>query len=180
MPRSKTLTLAGWGNYPVETCPAYRPERVRDAADVVSDAPEPTLISRGLGRGYGDAALNGHPSTASPDAPPAGALLLHERLARMIAFDPATGVLDAEAGVSIADILDTFVPRGWFPPVTPGTKYVTLGGAVAADVHGKNHHRDGAFSEFVESLTLLTAGGDVLTCSRTENPDAFRATVGGM
>src|SRR5690349_12447400 len=115
MLRSKTLTLAGWGNHPVETSPTYRPERLRDVADVVRGAPESSLISRGLGRGYGDAALNGGGGGG-------GAVVLHTRLARMLSFDDATGVLDAEAGVALDDILTTFVPRGWFLPVTPGTR----------------------------------------------------------
>ena len=99
---------------------------------------------------------------------------------RMQAFDAETGLLTCEAGVLLADILETFVPRGWFPPVVPGTKFVTIGGMIAADVHGKNHHRDGTFGAHVESLMLATANGDVQQCSRTENADLFRATLGGM
>lgn len=102
------------------------------------------------------------------------------RLDRFLAFDEQTDTLVAEAGVSLAEILDVFVPRGRFLPVTPGTRFVTLGGALAADVHGKNHHRDGCFSAFVDRFTLLTAGGNILTCSREENSDVFWATVGGM
>ena len=99
---------------------------------------------------------------------------------RMRAFDTSTGLLDCEAGVLLADLLDTFVPRGWFPPVAPGTKLVTVGGMVAADVHGKNHHRDGTFGAHVESLTLACADGTIRECSRAENADLFRATLGGM
>jgi FAD/FMN-containing dehydrogenase len=129
----------------------------------------PTFIARGLGRSYGDAALNA-------DA----GVIVHDRLARFLAFDPVTGELSCEAGVSMADIIETWLPRGWFPPVTPGTKFVTVGGAIAADVHGKNHHRDGTLASFVRELTLLTADGETLRCSRDERPDAFWATVGGM
>ena len=106
--------------------------------------------------------------------------MLHERLDRFLGFDPDTGVVECEAGASVADLMEVFLPLGYFPPVTPGTKYVTIGGAIAADVHGKNHHRDGSFSEFLLDLRLLTASGETLRCSRTENADAFWATVGGM
>jgi FAD/FMN-containing dehydrogenase len=109
-----------------------------------------------------------------------GAVLLTERLNRFLAFDEKTGVLNAEAGVTIADILKTFVPRGWFPSVTPGTKFASLGGCVAADVHGKNHHRAGAFSEHVEELELVLADGSRRRCSRHSAPDLFWSTVGGM
>jgi FAD/FMN-containing dehydrogenase len=168
-PRAKEMTLAGWGNFPFEKSAVYRPERNRELREIVTAAPQPELISRGLGRSYGDAALNRD-----------GAVVLHTRLNRFIAFDEQTGVLEAEAGVSFDDILSVFVPRGWFPPVTPGTKYVTLGGAIAADVHGKNHHRDGSIGIFVQSLKLMTAAGEIIDCSRETHPEVFRATLGGM
>jgi FAD/FMN-containing dehydrogenase len=98
----------------------------------------------------------------------------------MLAFDARDGTLECEAGVSIAEIIDTFLPKGFFPPVTPGTRFVTVGGAIAADVHGKNHHRDGSLGNFVINLKLLTASGEVLTCGPTENAEVFWATVGGM
>jgi FAD/FMN-containing dehydrogenase len=127
------------------------------------------VLARGLGRSYGDAAVND-----------GGAVCLMERLNRFLAFDPATGVVEAEAGLSLATLVDVLLPRGFFPPVTPGTKHVTLGGALAADVHGKNHHHDGSFATAVESFTLLGADGVTRRCSRTENADRFWATVGGM
>lgn len=108
-----------------------------------------------------------------------GQTALMERLDRMLAFDPETGQLRAEAGVTLREILETFVPRGWFLPVTPGTKAVTLGGAVAFDVHGKNHPRDGGISSFVRRLSLLLASGEEVTCSPDENADLFWATVSG-
>ena len=127
-----------------------------------------TLIARGNGRSYGDAALNPR-LTVSMLA-----------MDRMEAFDPQRGLLVCEAGVLLADILDTFVPRGWFPPVVPGTKFVTVGGMIAADVHGKNHHRDGSFGVFVESIVLATADGRLRVCSRSQQPELFHATIGGM
>jgi decaprenylphospho-beta-D-ribofuranose 2-oxidase len=161
--------VSGWGRFPVERCHVFRPERRADVAATVAAKTVPSYIARGLGRSYGDAAVNA-----------GGGVVVHERLNRMRAFDPATGVLDCEAGTSVADIIETWLPRGWFPAVTPGTKFVTVGGAIAADVHGKNHHRDGTFSCFVESFTLLTADGEMLSCSRRDHADVFWASVGGL
>ena len=163
------VPLSGWGRFPVARCQVFRPERRAAVAETLAAKTAPHYIARGLGRSYGDAAINA-----------GGGVMVHERLNRMRGFDPATGVLDCEAGTSFADIIQTWLPRGWFPAVTPGTKFVTVGGAIAADVHGKNHHRDGTFSSFVEDLTLLTADGEVLSCSRRHHADVFWATVGGL
>ncbi|MNS30111.1 putative decaprenylphosphoryl-beta-D-ribose oxidase [compost metagenome] len=160
---------SGWGRFPLGEGPLFRPERRSDVANILASGLFPSYIPRGLGRSYGDTALNGQ-----------GGVIDQTRLNRMLAFDPATGALTCEAGVSFAEIIETFLPRGWFLPVTPGTKFVTVGGAIANDVHGKNHHIDGAFSRFVEELTLLTPTGEVLTCSPTEHADVFWATVGGV
>ena len=160
------MKLSGWGRYPVLDC---RVEclREREALPGLLDRND-TLIARGNGRSYGDAALNSN-------------LTLSMRaMDRMQAFDGKTGLLSCEAGVLLADILDTFVPRGWFPPVVPGTRFVTVGGMIAADVHGKNHHRDGSFGAHVESLALVTADGEIRVCSRSRDADLFRATIGGM
>ena len=160
------MKLSGWGRYPVLDCRLER-LRERDSLPDLLDRND-TLIARGNGRSYGDAALN----------PPLTLSML--AMDRLQAFDTQTGLLTCEAGVLLADILETFVPRGWFPPVVPGTKFVTVGGMIAADVHGKNHHQDGSFGAHVESLLLVTANGEPRTCSRTENADLFRATLGGM
>ncbi|HSP94158.1 MAG TPA: FAD-binding oxidoreductase [Thermoanaerobaculia bacterium] len=152
----------------METCRIFRPEKRASLAAILASGEEPSYIARGLGRSYGDAALNR-----------GGGVICFERLNRLIAFDPKTGVLECEAGVTFAEILDCFLPRGYFLPVTPGTKFVTLGGAIAHDVHGKNHHRAGTISNFVLDFRLQTPQGDVMTCSPRENPDVFWATVGG-
>jgi FAD/FMN-containing dehydrogenase len=132
---------------------------------------ESSWIARGLGRSYGDSALN--PASS-------GGTVLLDDINHLAAFDPATGAVTCAAGVSFAELIDVFLPRGWFLPVTPGTKFVTVGGAIAADIHGKNHHVDGTFGRFVDSLDLLTADGEVLTCSPSERADVFWATIGGM
>jgi decaprenylphospho-beta-D-ribofuranose 2-oxidase len=141
----------------------------RDAVQIVTGAGEPSLISRGLGRSYGDAAVNGE-----------GAVIDHLKLKRLLAFDNESGVLECEAGASFADIIEFALPRGRFPAVTPGTKFITVGGAIAADVHGKNHHHDGSFASCLDDFRLLTAAGEVVTCSREQNQQAFWATLGGM
>ncbi|MGH9317107.1 MAG: FAD-binding oxidoreductase [Thermoanaerobaculia bacterium] len=160
--------LSGWGRFPVQTCRVFRPEKRSSLPAILASGAEPSYIARGLGRSYGDAALNA-----------AGGVICFERLNRLIAFDSTTGILECEAGVTLAEILDIFLPRGHMLPVTPGTKFVTLGGAIANDVHGKNHHRVGTIGNFLLDLRLLTTQGDVITCSPERHPDVFWATVGG-
>lgn len=126
-------------------------------------------LSFGNGRSYGDICLN-----------PNGILWSMQSLQRFIAFDDVTGILKCEAGVFLRDIQQYFVPRGWMLPVTPGTQLATLGGAIANDVHGKNHHAFGSFGDHVLSLRLLRTNGDIVDCGPLENADWFKATVGGM
>jgi FAD/FMN-containing dehydrogenase len=145
------------------------PETLLEAQTLVTTGAHHSYIPRGLGRAYGDAALNKHRGVA-----------VQTGFHHFLSFDEESGVLECEAGVSFADILRHLLPRGWFLPTTPGTKYVTVGGAIAADVHGKNHHLSGSFGNFVLELHLLTASGNVLVCSPTHNTDVFWATVGGM
>lgn len=155
--------LSGWGRLPVPG----REIRSEDLAQVARTRP----LTRGLGRSYGDASL-----------PPPGALeVAGSALAdRLLAFDPASGILRAEAGLSLREILRLFLPRGFWPPASPGTAFVTLGGMVAADVHGKSHHRDGTFGKHVRSLRLLLADGRIVDCDRETHPGLFLATLGGM
>ncbi len=157
--------VAGWGRHPV------MPGRVRRPEDLTLPEDDEPLVPRGLGRAYGDAAL---PATAG------GLVLESTRADRIRSFEPATGRLHCEAGLSLAEILRLFVPRGWFPPVTPGTKFVTVGACVACDVHGKNHHRDGSFANFVDRITLRTAAGRLVECGPDRERELFLATVGGM
>lgn len=161
--------LSGWGRFPVQECFVARPEKLGDLKSTARSDEVTSVLGRGLGRSYGDAALNEH-----------NGVLLCEKLHRFLDFDAASGTLHAEGGASFSEILETFVPRGWFLPVTPGTKFVTLAGAIACDVHGKNHHGDGCLSNFIDEIELLLASGEVLVCSRNTHPDAFWATVGGL
>lgn len=159
-------TLSGWGRFPMATALCSRPEQVASAVDAVGGEP---LIAHGLGRSYGDAAQLDN-----------GRVLLTTRLDRMLDFDKETGVLKCEAGVSLKSIIETFLPRGWFPPVVPGTQFVTVGGAIGCNIHGKNHHVAGAFGDHVRSMEVLTSRGEIVTCSREHNDDLFGATIGGM
>ena len=159
------MQLTNWGNYPRIETTLHTPPSV-EAMAAETDA-APCLVARGMGRCYGDSACN-------PNL-----VLSTARLDKMLAFDAETGVLVAEAGVSLADIVEAFAPRGWFLPVTPGTKLITLGGAVASDVHGKNHHVQGTIGQHVCWLDLLTAENGVVRCSQDEHSDLFNATCGG-
>ncbi|KQP66177.1 FAD-binding oxidoreductase [Methylobacterium sp. Leaf112] len=159
-----TQELAGWGRTPRR---ATRLLAVRAPGDVAPiHRAETGFIARGNGRAYGDAAL-GCTTT-----------LALRGLDRMIAFDPETGHLAVEAGVLLADIVDAFLPRGFFPAVVPGTRFVTVGGAIAADVHGKNHHGAGGFGAHLRDLTLALPDGTARTCE--PGSDLFAATIGGM
>lgn len=159
------MKLSGWGLYPKH---AVRLSAPRDEAALQGLVAEGRAIARGNGRAYGDSAI----SEANT--------IQMRRFNRMISFDADTGVLVAEAGVLSADIISSFLPRGWFLPVTPGTKFVTLGGMIAADVHGKNHHVDGSFGNFVDWIDVLGADGAVTRCSPTDQAALFDWTVGGM
>ena len=154
-----------WGRYP-RVRQHLVPLHWRDGAIPAASG---SLLAYGNGRSYGDVCLND------------GGNLLHTRgLDRLIAFDPATGVLRCEAGVLFSDILAYALPRGWFLPVLPGTRFISVGGAIANDVHGKNHHRAGTFGEHVRCFELLRSDGSRCICSRDENVELFTASVGGL
>jgi len=163
-PELPLTELAGWGHYPVvQGCE----RRSEDLEDITRGA----VLTRGLGRSYGDSSL----------PPPGRHVVAGSPLAdRLLAFDAATGVVRVEAGFALMNLNRLFLSRGWFTPVSPGTHYVTIGGMVAADVHGKNHHVAGTFGEHVRSLRMRVADGRVLECSDTHERDLFRATLGGM
>lgn len=158
-------TLANWGNYPRVEGRLRSFDSLPRARRLLEE--EGPWIPRGNGRSYGDASLG-------------AAMLSTLRYNRFLAFDESTGFLRCQAGVMLSEILDVFVPRGWFLPVTPGTKLITVGGAIGADVHGKNHHVEGCFGRHVERMELLRSDGEVAVCTPTENADLFRKTIGGM
>jgi decaprenylphospho-beta-D-ribofuranose 2-oxidase len=160
------MKLSGWGQYPMLEARTHRPRSVEALLKLVLS--EPNLIARGNGRAYGDSAINALATIET----------LH--LNRMLAFDQDTGQLIAEAGVLLGDVIAAFLPLGWFPFITPGSKFVTLGGAIAADVHGKNHHKDGSFRSCVDWIDIMGPDGEVRRCSLGHNPTMFDHTLGGM
>ena len=156
------MKIAGWGGMSVEA----RELHGEDLTKITREA----VLSRGLGRSYGDSSL-----------PPPGRTVANcTRADRILCFEEEKGILRAEAGFSVDVLNRLFLPRGFFAPISSGTQFVTLGGMVAADVHGKNHHWDGSFGAFALSFTLETADGRQISCSRESEPDLFRATLGGM
>ena len=161
----KKHPTSGWGLYPVvESCL----DKVRFPRDLVASIHRrKPFLPQGNRRSYGDACLFDRvSSTLSLD--------------HLLGFDPQRGLLRAEVGITLEEIIRFALPRGWFLPVTPGTKFPTLGGCIAADVHGKNHHVDGTIGHFVDELEMVLADGSWVRCSRAELPDLFRATLGGM
>ena len=161
-------TYNGWGNFPKFSrtqSKYFSVESQTQAQQVISISSN--VIIRGNGRSYGDSAIS-------------NLVLLNNRNNYFLDFDQNSGVLHCQSGVLIADIISTFLPRGWFPAITPGTKFVSIGGAIASDVHGKNHHHVGTFSTCVLELELMLADGEIIHCSKTEHPEIFQATCGGM
>jgi FAD/FMN-containing dehydrogenase len=166
-PKAARPQFASWGRYP--KLPA-------DLVDLFWAEEFPprleagrAMLPVGMGRSYGDVCLLKD-----------GTLLRTTPLDRFLSFDAHTGVLRCEGGVTLAEILESFVPRGWFLPVTPGTKYVTVGGAIANDIHGKNHHVAGTFGRHVPRFELIRSDGQKIECSPTENVDWYGMTIGGM
>ncbi|RVT89199.1 FAD-binding oxidoreductase [Sphingomonas crocodyli] len=158
------MELSGWGRFPRVDAQVAYPADPAACARAVAASPG---IARGLGRAYGDSAL-------------ADDVVAMRGLDRFHAFDPDSGLLSCDAGVSLDEILTLLVPRGWFLPVTPGTRFVTVGGAIASDVHGKNHHVDGTFGDHVVAIDLLLGNGEVVRIGPDAQPDLFHATCGGM
>lgn len=157
--------VTNWGNFPVVEKEMKSEDTLRKIQDFVKGNNE--IIARGNGRCYGDASLSEH-------------IFSTKRLNKLMSFDRLNGIIECESGVLLSEILEVTVPQGYFLYVTPGTKFISVGGAIASDVHGKNHHAEGCFSEYVLSFSLLNENGDVLSCSRTENADKYWATIGGM
>ena len=164
---SRMKNCESWGRFPVhpQTIRAF-PWRNGEFHAHPDGAP---LLPRGLGRSYGDSCQtqNGELLDATP-------------LSRFIAFDAENGILRCESGVSLEAVINLTVPRGWFLPVSPGTQFVTVGGAIANDVHGKNHHRRGGFGNHVRRLELLRSDRSRFECAADENPEWFRAVIGGL
>jgi FAD/FMN-containing dehydrogenase len=162
--------ILSWGRYPkVAHHHVHKPAWNDQLPEVLEAAEAGSLLPYGLGRSYGDSCLN-----AGRD------LIDCRRLNRILGFDESTGLLRTESGVSLSDILEVFLPKGWFLPVTPGTRFVTVGGAIANDVHGKNHHCAGTFGAHIRQIALHRSNDGLVVCNFEENSDMLRATIGGL
>ena len=157
--------IANWGNFPVVESDEKYFRFNDELKNVITNSKE--FIPRGNGRCYGDASL-------------ADTTISTVKYDKIISFDTQNGIFECESGLTLDKILEVIVPKGWFLPVTPGTKFITVGGAVGSDVHGKNHHVDGSFSNQVIEMDVMLSDGRIFTCSKTLNPDLFWATCGGM
>lgn len=163
------MELTGWGRASAAPAKVCRPERQPEVPAALAETGPEGIIAHGAGRAYGDAAINS-----------GGRAMLMTRLDRLLSFDPSTGEVVAEPGVSFRDLIDAFLGRGFMPPASPGTAFATVGGAVAADVHGKNHDRHGSFGDHVQWFDLLMADGETRRVSAESDPELFAATIGGM
>ena len=159
------MMLSGWGNFPKINAKICSP---RDLESLIVQIKKGHAIARGNGRSYGDSSINVQNT------------INMKHFKRMLFFDKNHGKLISESGVFLSDIVKVFLPQGWFPAVTPGSKFVTLGGMIAADVHGKNHHKEGSFGKFVEWIELIDKNGKIIRCSKEKNKKIFEMTIGGM
>jgi len=159
------MSFMSWGMYPKIKNTVFRFDNKKTLRKIINEHDE--LIPCGNGRSYGDSALSSNIIDArSKDC--------------FIDFNEETGLLHVQAGVLLSEILESFVPRGWFLKVTPGTKFITVGGAIASDIHGKNHHIEGCFSECIKDFKIMLVDGEVITCSKEATADLFKATCGGQ
>lgn len=157
--------IANWGNYPVIEADVKAFTHLRELQQKLPSTNE--AIARGMGRCYGDAALS-------------STIFSSLEFNHILEFDEISGIIDVESGVTLDTILDLIVSKGWFLPVTPGTKFITVGGAVASDIHGKNHHSEGCFRHHIINIDVIDENGNIITCSPSLHEDLFQATSGGM
>ncbi len=167
--QTRKVRLAGWGMTEPTVAEVAQPRSADEVAALMKGVSAAGVIARGLGRSYNNAAQND-----------GGLVLSMAGMTDVLSFDQASGVVTCEAGVSLEQLMVRLLPAGWFVPVSPGTRQVTVGGAIAADVHGKNHHSAGSFARHVLSFDLLTADGDVRTVTPESDADLFWGTAGGM
>ena len=159
------MKLGGWGRYPLIEAKLNSPASIKELIELISRG---NAIGRGNGRSYGDSSISEQNT------------ICMKNFNRILEFNNKNGLTVVESGVLLSEIITTFLNRGWFPKVTPGSKYVTIGGMVACDVHGKNHHKDGSFGNYIEWLDIITSDGEIVRCSRKINSEVFNWTIGGM
>ena len=156
--------LSGWGNNKIYNCRVYFPKNINDLKELVNGK----VIARGLGRSYGDSSIQ--PKST----------IITTALNKILYFNENNGTIEVEAGISIGDLIKVTVKKGWFLPVTPGSKNITIGGMVASDVHGKNHHKVGSFRNFIKELKIINNYGNLVLCNIKKNKNLFNYTIGGM
>lgn len=159
------MKINGWGNYPIIDSKVISSSDYTFIQEYVRKSK--SFIPSGLYRSYGDSALSENTFSSL-------------KLNKFLSFDKTNGILRTESGVSFEEINEITIPHGWFLPVTPGTKFITVGGALGSDVHGKNHHKSGTFGQYVNWFKIITGNSEILTCSKSENVELFNATIGGM
>lgn len=159
------MKISNWGKYPEIEANVFEYNNTEKCVELINQKQK--LIPRGMGRCYGDSALCKN-------------ILSTLKLNHLLDFDAGKGILTCEAGVTFEEVIKLFIPKGWFMPVSPGTKFITIGGAIAADIHGKNHHSKGTFSDHVYWMEMITPNGEIVKCSKTENVELFNLTCGGM
>ena len=163
----KKISLSGWGNNIRIFSNVYNPENNDEIINTILKGKVSNFITRGLGRSYGDSSL-------------ADNVISLKNYKKILNLDDAEGIVECSSNYSLDELIKVIVEKGWFFNVTPGSKFVTIGGAIASDVHGKNQHVDGSFAYYVLSLKIITAEGKLYNCSKDENPQLFQATCGGM
>ena len=151
--------ISGWGKFPVSRAKIITPKNIEQLKKLISNE---KVIARGNGRSYGDSAINEKNT------------ICMKNFNKFLSFDNETGLIVVESGVLLSEIIDSLLSKGWFPLVTPGSKYVTVGGMVACNVHGKNHHKHGSFDSSLEWIEIINYEGKTLKCSRNENEDFKR------
>jgi decaprenylphospho-beta-D-ribofuranose 2-oxidase len=159
------MSLVSWGMYPKIKNTVFRFDNIKTLRNIITEHDD--LIPYGNGRSYGDSALSAN-------------IINTRHKDHFIDFKEETGLLYVQTGVLLSEIIEAFVPRGWFLKVTPGTKFITVGGAIASDIHGKNHHIEGCFSECIKEFNIMLADGEIVACSKDATPDLFKATCGGQ
>lgn len=165
MNNKKLTAVANWGLYPAIKANVVSPTTLLEFQEAILSNKD--IIARGNGRCYGDASLQ-------------NTIISTSKWNKFIAFDRENGIIEVESGVRLDEVLEVSVPAGFFISVTPGTKFITVGGAISSDVHGKNHHVDGCFSDHVIHFDLMIEDGSIIRCSRNENENLFWSTIGGM
>ena len=150
------MKLSGWAKYPIINTRLHKPKGIAEILNLIKFK---GVIARGNGRSYGDSAIGSDHTIEMSN------------FNKIISFNEDTGQITVESGMLLSDIIETFLPKGWFPCVTPGSKFVTVGGMIASDVHGKNHHKVGSFGKFVDWIDIINANGEIVRCSQKENSE---------